>query len=521
MSAFIFLAVVLVTVCLKIRARYRFPLPPGPKKMPMLGNLFNMPTSSEWEVYNRWCKEYGTDIIHLDVAGTSIMVLNTVEAATELLDNRSAIYSSRPRMTMVNELMGWDFSFGLMEYGRRAQRRLFQQEFNPIAVERYHQCELKATHELLRRLLEDPVKFIKHIRHLAGSTILSIAYGLEVLPENDPYILAAEAGLCSLAKAAAPGAFLVDSIPLLKYIPGLSKFILKTTCADKRVPILLSDWFPGATFKRKAKEWRQYSKTMREMPFEAAKRRIAEGTAVPSYTSYSLEKLDQARDTASEEARIQSTAATMYTGKTVSVLCTFILAMLANPEAQRKAQEEIDAVLGSGELPRFADEVSLPFVSAVVKEVLRWKNVTPMGIPHALTSDDVYRGYRIPSGSTVIANIWAMLHDETTYPEPHSFNPERFIKEGKTESQHQRPKHSTFWICPARYMAYSSIWIAIASMLAVFDITEAVDEFGNIIEPTYAYASALACVPLPFKCSVKPRNAIAEALIPATINVEA
>ncbi len=58
--------------------------------------------------------------------------------------------------------------------------------------------------------------------------------------------------------------------------------------------------------------------------------------------------------------------------------------MLANPEAQRKAQEEIDAVLDLGELPRFADEASLPFVSAVVKEVLRWKNVTPMGMPSAI-----------------------------------------------------------------------------------------------------------------------------------------
>ncbi|KAK0486576.1 cytochrome P450 [Armillaria novae-zelandiae] len=496
MSAFIFLAVVLVTVYLKTRG-------------PLLGNLLNMPTSSEWEAYNKWCKEYDTDIIHLDVAGTSIVVLDTLEAATELLDNRSAIYSSRPRMTMVNELMGWDFSFGLMEYGNewRAQRRLFQQEFNLIAVERYHQCELKATHELLRRLLEEPNKFIKHIRHLAGSTILSIAYGLEVLPENDPYIFAAEAGLCSLAKAAVPGAFLVDSVPLLKYIP---------------------DWFPGATFKRKAKKWRQYSKTMREMPFEAAKRGIAEGTANPSYTSYSLEKLDQAQDTASEEARIQSTAATMYTGgtdSTVSVLCTFILAMLANPEAQRKAQDEIDTVLGPGELPQFADEVSLPYVSAVVKEVLRWKNVTPMGIPHALTSDDVYRGYRIPSGSTVIANIWAILHDETVYPEPHSFRPERFMKEGKLNPDIRDPGIVLFGfgrrICPARYMAYSSIWIAIASMLAGFNISKAVDEFGNVIEPTYAYALALACVPLPFKCSVKTRSTIVEASIRATINVEA
>ncbi|KAK0200298.1 cytochrome P450 [Desarmillaria ectypa] len=511
MSAFLFLAVILVTAyCyLKTRARHRLPLPPGPKKTPFLGNLFDMPASPEWEAYDRWCKEYDTDIIHFDVAGTSIVVLNTVKAATELLDNRSAIYSSRPRMTMVNELMGWDFSFGLMEYGNewRAQRRLFQQEFNPIAVERYHQCELKATHELLRRLLDDPNKFIEHIRHLAGSTILSIAYGLEVLPDNDPYILAAEAGLCSLAKAAVPGAFLVDSVPLLKYIP---------------------DWSQGATFKRKAKEWRQYSKTMREMPFEAAKRRIAEGTAAPSYTSYSLEKLDKTRDAASEESRIQSTAATMYTGgtdSTVSVLCTFILAMLANPEAQRKAQEEIDVVLGLGVLPRFADEDSLPFVSAVVKEVLRWKNVTPMGIPHALTAEDVYRGYKIPSGSTVIPNIWAMLHDEITYPEPHAFMPERFMKEGKLNPDIRDPGTVLFGfgrrICPARYMARSSIWIAIVSMLTVFDITKAVDEFGNIIEPTYVYASALACVPLPFTCSLKPRSAIAEASIRATINIEA
>lgn len=62
------------------------------------------------------------------------------------------------------------------------------------------------------------------LHSLAGSTILSIAYGLKVLPSNDPYIEVAEAGLFSLAKAAAPGAFLVDSLPFLKYVP---------------------DWFPG------------------------------------------------------------------------------------------------------------------------------------------------------------------------------------------------------------------------------------------------------------------------------------
>lgn len=53
--------------------------------------------------------------------------------------------------------------------------------------------------------------------------------------------------------------------------------------------------------------------------------------------------------------------------------------MLANPEAQAKAQAELDAVVGHGRLPEFSDQDSLPYLTAIVKEVLRWKSVLPMG----------------------------------------------------------------------------------------------------------------------------------------------
>ena len=80
--------------------------------------------------------------------------------------------------------------------------------------------------------------------------------------------------------------------------------------------------------------------------------------------------------------------------------------MTAYPEVQRKAQEEIDRVVGSDRLPNIRDREDLPYVNAIAKEVLRWHPVGPLGFPHLSTEEDVYEGYFIPKGSIVIPNIW-------------------------------------------------------------------------------------------------------------------
>lgn len=85
---------------------------------------------------------------------------------------------------------------------------------------------------------------------------------------------------------------------------------------------------------------------------------------------------------------------------------TFLLAMTLEPEVQRKAQEEIDRVLGPTRVPGLADRANLPYVNAVVKEVLRWHPVAPMGLPHTSLEDDMWEGYFIPKGSLIMANIW-------------------------------------------------------------------------------------------------------------------
>jgi len=225
------------------------------------------------------------------------------------------------------------------------------------------------------------------------------------------------------------------------------------------------------------------------------------------------------------EEDIRKTTASMFangSAAVVSALRTFVLAMSLNPDIQEKAQREIDAVLQStGKvLPDFGDESSLPYVSAIVKEVLRWNPVVPLAFPHKLTSDDVYNGYHLPAGSVVLPNAWAILHDAKTYGEDESsFRPERFLtKEGTLDSSVKSPDVAFGFgrrICPARNLAWSEMFIFIASTLAMFEISDA-QGAGRDTSPQYT--SGLLRYPVPFDCIIKPRSPEHKKVVEALVN---
>ncbi|KAJ6520766.1 cytochrome P450 [Mycena vulgaris] len=486
---------------LYLKSRFRtLPLPPGPRKLPIVGNLFSMPFHSEWETYWKWSQEYNSDIIHLSAAGTSIVVISSVAVAEDLLDKRSGIYSDRPQSTMLSELVGGDALFGLPGDTWRRHRRLFHAEFQPSAAKLFRPQERKAAYHLLQRMVNAPDDFAQHLQHVVGAIIMSIAYGLEVKSSNDPYLNAAQAGIRAMSASAVPGRFLVDNVPALKYVPG---------------------WCPGAGFRRRAAEWNQMVQKMMELPFMDAKQALAsfqikaiqvEGLARPSFTTNRLRALYENESEAFQERDIKEVAGTLCAGGIDTINATlliFLRAMLDNPDAQIRAQEEIDSVISTGQLPDFADEKALPYVTAIVKETLRWWPVAPIGIPHFVAEENIYKGYRIPSGSVVISNSWAMLHDEAVYPDPHVFKPERFLVNGQLNPDVRDPEVVFGFgrrACPGRHMAWDTLWIMVASMLAVFDIKKAVDEDGKPIEPPPGHISEIVVTPLPFKCSITLRS---------------
>lgn len=95
---------------------------------------------------------------------------------------------------------------------------------------------------------------------------------------------------------------------------------------------------------------------------------------------------------------------------TSGTLVGFIQAMMVTPEVQKRAQEDIDRVVGPDRMPTIEDATSLQYVRAIVKETMRWMPTVILGAPHSVIQDDTYMGYRIPSGATLFNNNWKVYY---------------------------------------------------------------------------------------------------------------
>ncbi|KAF5346718.1 hypothetical protein D9756_010420 [Leucocoprinus leucothites] len=493
----------------RYKSRASLSYPPGPKPLPIIGNTLDIPTFKGFEVFAEWSKTYNSDILYLGALGKHIVVLNSLEAANELCGERSATYSSRPHLTMLCDLMNATRFMAVIPYGDawKARRKKFQHHFPPndpshIATSRSEEFVRKY---LLPNILENPRDFHKHIRSTIGGIILSLAYGLRIRRFDDPWINLAELTLQTTTEAAVVGRYLVDIIPALKYVP---------------------EWMPGAGFRKTGKEGRKIVDDFIDRLYDAAVEEIAEGVAQPSFVSLALDENDETSIHNLKEV-IRETAGVFFAGgsdTTVAAVNNFVLLMTLYPDIQAKAREEVDTIVGHDRLPSYSDKPSMPYLTAVLKEVLRWRPVVPAGMPHCTTADDVYRGYFIPKGTIIINNAWAILHDEQHFPKPDHFDPERFLTtSGQLRKNVLDPEvTATFGFgrrtCPGSQIAQATLFVVAASFLSSFSILKPLNEKGEEVDPLVHYSGkTMVDHPTPFACRFVPRSKGARALIQAEV----
>jgi len=251
---------------------------------------------------------------------------------------------------------------------------------------------------------------------------------------------------------------------------------------------------------------------------EFVEEQMRSGAAEPSFVADllgSLEGNGSSEDAAMKRSITYAAAILFGAGEetTFGAIVTFILLMVLYPEVQRKAQAEIDQVIGSQRLPIIDDRESLPYVNAVISEAMRWNPLVPTGVARRVAKGDEYQGYHFPPGSTIVPNIWALTRDEDLLDNPEEFRPERFLGQ-------QRPLHPENYvfgfgrrICPGRHLAMNSIFLFISSILATFDISNAHDEQGNEIPLEPKFKTFLVSYPESFPCNIQVRSDSARANI--------
>lgn len=454
-------------------------LPPGPPRLPVIGNLHQAPENDPWRKYQEWSKQYGP-IYSLQYGLNTIIMLGTHEAAHDLLDKRSNIYSSRPRVVMGGECVSKGYRTLLMPYGQqwRVHQRLQGAFLNVRVSQSYRKLQELESLQLIYELLDPDADFSDRYHRYSSSLIFALAYGRRMIRGDEREVKAIDQVMDNFLYAARVGTWLVDALPILNYLP---KFLAP---------------------------WRRLGDKLHSFESKLYIDNLAQGQHSDSW-NWSKQAQEMKEGKAMTEKELAYDVGILYeagSDTTTMALEVFTLAMLLYPNVMKKAQAELDAVLGLSRFPSFEDKDHLPYIEAIVKETLRWRPVSAGGIPHAVIQDDEYMGYHIPAGATVIGNHWAIHLDENVYSDPYRFDPDRWL-------EHPDLPLAAFGfgrrVCTGQHIAKNSLFINIARLLWTFDIGYRYRIVDGVkqkcdVDP-FAFTQGFNSRPVKFEASFVPR----------------
>ncbi|KAG2075334.1 cytochrome P450 [Suillus decipiens] len=458
-------------------------LPPGPPACWSWSNA--LPAVNIAHALTDLVREYGP-VVSFQQGDQVIVVIGSIEAATDIMEKEGGSLVDRPRSIAAGEMLSNGMRLVLSRSGDRFRRlrKAVHTHLQPKAVETYQDMQREHAMDFISDMLNDPKNHQNHAHRFAASVILRVTYGKSAPTANtDPEVVGIHKSTERFLAAIHPGAYLVDRIPLLRYLPGYAK--------------QLYEWHHD--------ELELYMHQLRRVKSE-----VDQNIAGSSFTKTLLENTEEHRLSTDEMSYIAGTLFGAGSDTTAVGITAIIMAAACHPLAQAKVHEELDVVIGSDRAPTFQDSSSLPQLHAFLLEALRWRPVVHIGFPHRATKDIFWHGYCIPEGATVYGCHWTLSRDPITFPDPEIFNPQRWLdSEGRLKDD-MNLKFLTYGfgrrVCPGQHLANHSLYITLALLLWSFRVAQRPNAPIN----THAFSDSVIPHAAPFEIDVIPRMEVAK-----------
>uniref|UniRef100_A0A671VMC7 Cytochrome P450, family 2, subfamily X, polypeptide 9 n=1 Tax=Sparus aurata TaxID=8175 RepID=A0A671VMC7_SPAAU len=457
-------AVLLVLVLFPTSRAKNFP--PGPRPIPIFGNLLELNLENPLADLERLAKRYG-NVYSIFIGPRPAVVINGLQALKEALVNKAADFSGRPQDQMVNHavqvkadapgviLAGYNPAwreqrrFGLMTLRNFGLGKQSMEERILGEIERI----LKILEQSIGKPMSPQLMF-----HNAASNIICQVLFAKRFDYDDEFmkffvslfhetskIINGRWGLVShkFDHTAAHAHYkLLSGEPsslrvthtMLRTLKGILK--CKTYLAFFS-PIQIYDSIPMVRnlplpFQKAFKMFKISHERRMEMLAENKKSRVP-GKPRHFIDSY-LDEMDKRGDDGSSFSEDQLCAFLLDlhfagTDTTANTLLAAFLYLMNYPHVQERCQQEIDKVLDGKDQVSFEDRHMMPYVQAVIHESQRMANTVPLSVFHCTTKDTELMGYSIPRGTTIIPNLTSVLYEEGQWKSAHEFNPENFLDE--------------------------------------------------------------------------------------------
>ncbi|XP_071505081.1 steroid 17-alpha-hydroxylase/17,20 lyase-like [Diadema antillarum] len=394
--------------------------PPGPRGLPIVGSIYDMNDSPE-VVFGKWAKKYG-DIFGLKIGQRWMVVLNRKDIIKEAVIKQGVEFAGRPDF----------YTFDVFTDG-----------FKDIAFSTYSdtwKLHRKLGHTALRHFATG-----KPLQKLVSSVYPKVE---KELAENDgkpidPRLLLTLIMFNVLSQMCFGKSYALHDPKVKEWMQVNDKLNAQFGLG------LAADFFSWAKYvptsgPRRIKEITEEFENIIKTELDQHKKQTYDPDNISDFYSMLLKTQEDARRAGENvdkltDVHIVQTLLDIFgagTQTTIETLYWALALMSENPGIQKKAQAEIDSVVGRDRVPTIEDRGTLPYTEATLYEVMRYSTIVPTSLPHSTMCDTKIRDYIIPKDAVVIMNTHSMHFDPQEWDDPHSFKPEHFLDGAGTVRQH-------------------------------------------------------------------------------------